>query len=429
MAFLNGLRMRVRAAIVSNLEKFMISGNQSYLFGSGVTSSGIILDEKSAAAVGMNATCIRVAAEDLGSLPLHVYRRDPKDRDRREVATDHPLYPVMHQSPNPLQTKMEFFEMMAADLRGWGNAYAYLDLGSRMDVVAMWRMDPARITIARPGGYRSATAAYTYRDESGKEEVLDPSRILHIRGQGDDPIKGKSVVSHFAETLGMSIAIQRYGSTFFRNNARGDFYLKHPQKLSGEAVNRLRSQLEARHASPDNWHRPMVLEEGADVMALRIPLQDVMLIDAMKLTERQICGWHRMPLHKVGILDHATFSNIEQQEIGYATAVIRPDAVRIEQAIMRCCFGPKEAREYFVEHSLEGLLRGDLKARFEAYAVGLNSGFMTAATVTKRENLPPVQGADIRMLPANMLLMDSTGKIINEPKSEPMPTPAKGAAQ
>lgn len=419
---------KVRAAIVSNLEKWLIHGGKGqFSTWTGMTSSGMVMTEESAAAVGMHVTCTRVRNEDLGSLPLHVYRRDKRDRDLREVATEHPLYPVLHQSPNPLQTKMEFFEQLGAFVSTWGNAYAYMDLDSRQNVAALWPLMPWQVTASRPEGAFSTGVAYTYRDAKGAETSLDPARVLHVRGLGTDPIRGKSVVEQFAETLGMNRAVQMYGAKFFANNARGDLYFKHPGKLSSEALNRLRESIASKNSGPDGWHRPMVLEEGMQPEAVSLPLKDLMLLEAMKATELQICGWHRMPPHKVGILDRATFSNIEQQEIQYVTGVVRPDCVRLEQAIMRCCFGPKEGREYFVEHSIEGLLRGDLKSRYEAYAVGLNSGFMVPSTITRRENLPPVQGGDWVRIPANMNIFDAQGNLVIEAKKpEQQPAP-KGA--
>lgn len=415
---LQSLTRKLRSAVIGNLEKWLIHGGTGRFFGMGSTASGAVMTEHSALSVGMHMTCVRIVSEDIGSLPLQVYRRDPKDKDRREVAYEHPLYPILHAAPNPWLTSMEFWEARAAEVRNWGNSYALMDFDSRYNVKALWPLEPWRVTVERAGDYRGWQPVYRYQADGGTQDTLDPSAVMHIRGLGFDGLRGRSVVAHFSETLGTAQTIAQYGARFFANNARGDFYLKHPAKLGEEALKRLREQVEDRGRGPANWHRPMILEEGMEPQMLALPLKDVMMIDALKLNEERICGWHRVPLHKAGILDHATFSNVEHLALAYVGDAVRPDAERIEQAIERTMLGPKESGQYFVEHNLEGLLRGDIKTRFEAYAAGINAGFMKADTVTRRENLPAIQGGDWRTIPANMNIFDALGNPVATPQTK-----------
>jgi HK97 family phage portal protein len=425
---LDRIGRKLRSAVIGNLERWLIHGSKAFIFGGhGATASGAVVTEHSALSIGAHMTCVRIVSEDIGSLPRHIYRRDPKDPDRREVAYDHPLYSIVHAAPNPWQTSMEFWETRAAEVRNWGDSFALMDFDSRYNVKALWPLEPWRMTVERAGDYRGWQPVYRYHTDSGTQDTLDPAAVLHIRGLGFDGLRGRSVVQHFAETLGTAQTIARYGASFFANNARGDFYLLHPKQLGKEAIDKLRAQVEDRGRGPNNWHRPMILEEGMEPKMLALPFKDVMALEALKDARESICGWHRVPLHKAGILDHATFSNVEHLALAYVGDAVRPDAERIEQAIERTMLGPKEAKEYFVEHNLEGLLRGDIKTRFEAYATGINAGFMKADTVTRRENLPAIQGGDWRTIPANMNIFDKDGNPVATPQSAAKPQGAQPA--
>jgi HK97 family phage portal protein len=109
-----------------------------------------------------------------------------------------------------------------------------------------------------------------------------------------------------------------------------------------------------------------------------------------------------MPPHKVGLLDKATFSNIEHQALEYVVDTLLPWLVRWEQRCTASLLSKAEQDEYFFEFLVDGLLRGDQAARYKAYKDAVLTGFMSRNEVRQKENLNPVEGLDEFLTPLNM---------------------------
>jgi HK97 family phage portal protein len=384
------------------------------LFGVVESSAGIAVNEKTALGLSAWWACIQVISEDVAGLPLLVYKRlDPKGKER---ATSHPLYDVLHNEPNPEMTPMTFWQTLTAHVCSWGNAYAEIAFDKSGYVEALWPLRPDHCWPERKNG----AIRYNVTIENNGY-TLPPERVLHIVGLSFNGLKGYSPTHMAMESIGLGLAAEKFGATLFKNNARPGGYLKHPAKLSKEAQERLIVSFEDRTMGLEKSHRLAVLEEGMEFQEVGMPPEQVQFLLTRQHQVEEVCRWHRMQPHKIQHLLRATFSNIEQQSLEHWGDTIQPYCLRGQQEVTRKCLTPKERKTYFVEYLPDAILRMDTKARYDAYAVGRQWGWLSADDVRERDNMNPVPGGDTYLVPLNMIPSDSVKPI--PPGGEPKPVP------
>jgi HK97 family phage portal protein len=370
------------------------------------TATGVDVTPDKALQVAAVFACVRILAETVASLPLPIYRRLGNGGKAR--APDHYLYPILHDQPNPEMTSFSFRETMMGHVATWGNAYAEIEFNQGGGINALWPLRPDRMRVKREGG----RLQYLYRvpDKVGGQEItLEMERIFHVRGLSNNGIVGYSPIQLARQSVGLALAAEEFGGRFFGNDARPGVILEHPGKLSEEAHKRLRESWESRHGGLDKSHRVAILEEGLQVHEIGLPPGDAQFLETRKYQRSEIASIFRMPPHMIGDLERATFSNIEQQSLEFVIYTLWPWLVRWEQEIKRCLFTPIEARMYFAEFLVEGLLRGDIQSRYQAYATGRQWGWMSANDVRRLENMNPIEGGDAYLVPLNMIPAGQAG--------------------
>jgi len=359
------------------------------------TSSGVSVTPDTAAALTAVMACVRVIAESVAMLPLIIYRRLPNgDKER---APDHPLFDLLHNQPNNWQTSYEFWEMLVGHVGLRGNAYAEIVPGRRGAVTQLIPLNPDTVTVEQLG---NGTLRYKIKRADNTFRILPQQQVLHIRDLSHNGITGITRIQLHAETVALALAAQIYGSKFFSNDATGRAVLQTDAVLDPEARKNLRDSWLAANTGLANAHKVAVLEEGLKYQQIGVSNEDAQFLQTRKFQVEEIARMFRTPLHKIQNLDKATFSNIEQQAIEFVTDTLMPWLVRIEKAILRDLI--TESAEFFAEFLVTGLLRGDTKSRFEAYAIGINTGFMSRNEVRRLENLNAADGLDKFLEPLNM---------------------------
>jgi len=366
------------------------------------TQSGVLVNETLALNLSAVYACVQVLSQTIGSLPLIVYQRTADGKAR---AVKHPLYRVLHDAPNPEMTSMSWRQAMLLHLCLWGNHYSEIERDSGGNPVALWPITPWRVNLKRVNGQ----LVYSVGLDTGMVYVPF-ANMLHIKGLSYDGMTGLPPMRAARESIGLGLAAQKYAAKFFANDARPGGILEHPGQLSDEAATRLRKSFERAHEGLDNKFRVAVLEEGMKFNAVGIPPEDAQLLETRKFGVSEIARYFRMPLHKISDLERSTNNNIEHQAIEFVTDTIRPWLVNIEQELAFKLF----TGDYFAEFLIEGLLRGDIKTRYEAYAIGRQWGWLSADDIRERENLnklPNGQGASY-LTPLNMGTGGQNGQAI-----------------
>lgn len=359
------------------------------------TSSGERVTHKNALSVSAYWAGVRLISEAIASLPLFVYRkRVGRGRDR---ITTHPVARLLHDEPNQEMTAFIFRETLSYHIINWGNAYAEIERRNDGMPLALWPLAP---NCTKPIRGDDGLIRYEHRPlETGEARIIQPANILHIPGLSFDGLAGYSVLDVARESLGLSKAQDKYGSKFFANGAHLHGTLETDAPLGNEAYEQTKKAWSEGYEGLDNAHKTAILDNGLKYKAIGLPNRDAQWLESRKFQITEIARWLNIPPHKLRELTNATFSNIEHQNIEWVVDTLRPWLIRFEQEYRRKLFRDKSL---YVEHQIDGLLRGDATARKEMYQAGRQWGWLSANDVRDLENLNPIDEGDIYLTPANM---------------------------
>lgn len=367
-------------------------------FGARMSDTGEAISDHAAMCESTVFACVKVIAETLGSMPFKVYERTPSGKNPAET---HPLYYILHDAPNPEMTAMQWREVMAAHVCYRGRAYSEIVRDENGNVSALWPLHPDFVTLKRDK--KSKQLFYSIRNPDGTTAILPYADVLPILHFGPDRFHPLSPIAAANNNIALSLAAEKYAARYFKNDANPGGILEHPGSLSDAAYARLEKSVEKKTRGLDNKHRMMILEEGMKWNKLQLSPEDSQLLETRKATVPQIARYFRMPLHKIQDLDRSTNNNIEHQGIEFVTDTMTPWCCRFEQPINMMLF-PKGG-QFFAEYLTDGLLRGDIKTRYEAYAIGRQWGWLSANDIRRKENmndLPAEQGNQY-LVPLNMI--------------------------
>lgn len=393
----------------------IFTGVPSFLFGR--SSSGQTVNAMTAMQMTAVYACVRIIAEGIAQLPLSVYRMTADGGKIK--APQHPLYYLLHDAPNPEMTSFVFRETLMSHLLLWGNAYAQIIRNGRGEVIGLYPLLPDRIEVSRND---EGKLIYTYtrcKDEANAkyafEQVKLPAyQVLHIPGLGFDGLIGHSPIAMARNAIGMSMAAEEFGATFFANGATPGGVLEHPGIVKDPE--RLRESWHAQFAGK-NSHNIAVLEEGMTFKPMSVPPEEAQFLETRKFQIDEIARIFRVPPHMVGDLERSSFSNIEQQSLEFVKYTLGPWVARWEQSLKQALLLPSEKRSYLVKYNLDGLLRGDYESRMNGYAVGRQNGWLSANDIRELENLnriPAEEGGDEYLINGNMTKLKDAGLFANK---------------
>lgn len=373
----------------------------------GNSNSGVRVDELRALQTSAVYACVKILAETIGSLPLHLYKRGKNGA--KEMAEQHPLFSCLYELPNEETTSFQFREMMMTSLLLWGNAYAR-KIRKQGHVTELWYLKPQNMAVERDAV--TGKIKYTYSDDITNQTVIyKPDQVFHVKGLSIDGVLGLSPIAQAREAVGLSLATEEYGAKFFGNGARPGGVLEHPGVLKNP--DQLRESWNKIYQGTRNSHKVAVLEEGMKYHSIGIAPEDAQFLETRKYQVNEICRIFRVPPHLVADLDRATFSNIEHQSIEFVQHTIRPWLVRWEQEISRSLLDESERLLYFAKFNVDGLLRGDYKSRMEGYAIGRQNGWLSINDIRRLEDMPPItseQGGDDYLVNGSMMSASVTEK-------------------
>lgn len=373
------------------------SALESMLAGQMTTASGAeVTAETALAATGVYA-CVRIIAETIASLPLGVYRY--KDERARELDRKHPLFKILHSRPNPAMTSFTFRETMIAHLVLRGNAYAKIKRNGGGDVIALWPLHPDYVTPVFVG----ETLQYRVR-ENGQDAMYPASQILHLRGMGADGVQGYSVITLAREAVGLAMSCEESGARLFGNGSTPGGILVSPGKLSPDRKRDIAATWQAAYGGNANRYRVAVLDGGElNWQPVGMPPEDAQFLQTRTFQLAEMARWFNIPLHKLQVLENASYATVEQQNIDFVVHCIRPWCERLEQELCSQLLSEKDQETHFAKHRIDGLLRGDLASRYTAYATARQWGWMSVNDILELEDRNPVgPEGDVYLSPMNM---------------------------
>ncbi len=397
----------------SSRDKPKDSVGQGIPFFFGRTTSGKPVNEKTAMQCTAVYACVRILAESIASLPLNVYSYN--EDGGKTLETKHPLYKVLHDEPNPEMTSFTFREVLMSHLLMYGNAYAQIIRDGAGRVLSLYPLLANCMDVERN---EKGQLQYIYTRNSDENPnykdmgqiVLKYEDVLHIPGLGFDGLVGYSPIAMAKNAVGMTIAADEYGATFFKNGANPGGVLEHPGVLKNP--DKVRESWNSVYQGSNNAHRVAVLEEGMHFNPISLKPEEMQFLETRKFEIEEIARLYRIPPHLIQDLEHATYSNIENQSLEFVKYTLDPWIVRWEQALKKALLLPSEKGEYAIKLNVDGLLRGDYKSRMEGYSIGIQNGFMSPNDCRKLEDLNPIadeEGGNLYLINGAMCKLKDAG--------------------
>jgi len=370
--------------------------NQVRFWSSPVSKSTTVITHDNALTVSTFWACVRLVSDTIASLPFHVMREQTNGDKVRE--RDHPVDFVIGHRPNRETTAFDFWQTIVAHVLIWGNAYAEIERNTSGTVLALWILPPDRIQVMR-----SERGEVVYDFNNG-EATLPAHKVLHIKGLGFDGLVGYSVVAYMRQQLGLAMATEEFGSNFFGNGAHPSAIVSTDEALNDDTVDRMQQSYRDQ-LSRGNWLKPIIMHSGLKWQATGTPPEDAQFLETRKFQAEEIARAFRCPPHKVGLLDKATFNNIEHQSIEFVTDTLRPWIVKIEQEVdVKLMPRSLKSRGLFSRINTNALLKGDMKAQQEAFSIGVRGGWLSPNDVRRFLDLNGIgKVGDTYMVQAQMV--------------------------
>jgi HK97 family phage portal protein len=343
--------------------------------------------------------CVQCIAETVATLPLNVYRREG---DGRFLSSDTPVARLFGRAPNPLQTPVEFLEMMTGHVLLRGNAYAEIERDNRGAPVALWPLHPDTVSVLRVT--RSRGIVYDVTDPAGGTRRLLSDEIFHLRDRSDDGVVGKSRLARARETFGIALATETHAANVFRNSASLSGVLMHPENIGVEGAQRLSADFKRSYSGPERAGEVAILEEGMKWQAISVSPEATELLASRQFSIETIARIYRVPPPVIGDLSHGTYSNVTELGRWFYQHTIVPWCTRWERTIERSLFSEEGQRKFEVEFDADTLTRANMLERYQAYRIAREIGLNSANELRKYENLNPRTdpGGDEFLSPMNM---------------------------
>lgn len=368
--------------------------------GGGPSTAGISVNEKTLLEMSTSWRCIRLISETIGTMPLHLYRRTDSGRKRE---TEHKLYRLIHFQPNPYMTASEWMESLAVSLCVYGQAYNDITrVGERVAGIV-----PVPKPNVRPELKSDGTLIYHYT-QRGRTEERTRAEICPIKGfGGSGNIEGYPAYQLQKNSIGLSLAAEKYGAEFFQKGGRPSGVFSGEKWPSVDEVKLFEEMFKKRDG------RPLFVGGKHEYQPLSTPHNEAQFMELREFQVRETANIWGVSPDMVGVSGGQTYNNVEQRNLQFLTYTLRPYLVRIEQALNSCLLTRAEQRDLYIEFDVNGLLRGDAKARSEYYRNMRMISAITANEIRDAENLPRDPNGDDLLAPLNMAPLDQFRAINN----------------
>jgi HK97 family phage portal protein len=368
------------------------------------TSSGVTVSEYSALNLPVVYACVNRISNPIAMFPLQVFRAGADGEAVEDRA--HRLNAILRSRPNPFMNTRDLKKTGQVHACLWGNAYQEIQRNNAGEAIALWPLLPWSTS---PDKSTDQLRFQTVID--GKTFTLPAQDVVHVMDVSLDGYCGLSPIQQARSAVGLAQAAETYGEKFFANDARSGGFLQHPGKLSAKAKTNIAEDIEEK-TGLDNAHRIKVLEEGMKFVATTIPPDDAQFLSTREFQIGEIARMYNVPLFLLQHSEPGTVwgSGMEQMMIAFVVHTLEPWTTAWESEYNLKLFSEAERAEgYFVKFNMAALLRGDMKARAEFYASGIQNGWMTRAYARSKEDMPVIDGLDEPLVPVNMQGINQQG--------------------
>lgn len=406
MTNLRSLLSSTNSRFVNASDTYYINDRKGRVLPSPFTfnDSGVAVNEKTALAHMGWLACIRLLSGSVATQPKHVFKKT--GNRNKKVATDHPAHRLISKRPNSFQNAFQFYYFMITTLLNWGNFYAYISRNSFYEPVALIPVKPHKMRVKM----ENMKKVFYY---NGKR--FTNNDFIHIYNLSLDGLVGINPIKYAGQSIGIGLAGEKMQSSYFGKGLHAGGIVTLPENQKGlmgsteeeadEYMDALRTSFQKMYQNgSETWHRMMFLEPGFDFKQFELNFETAKIIETRKMSIADIARVNGVPLHKLMELDKATFNNVEQLNIEYTQDGVMPLTKNIESEFNAKLLKESEQADYFTRFNLDGLMRGDIKSRYEAYSIALGKtgpGFMSPDEIRDKEDFGEIDSEDL-WVPMNM---------------------------
>ena len=343
---------------------------------------------------------IRLLSESVSSLPCSVYTKQANG-DKVED-TKSRIYNLLKYRPNNYQNKITFFEYIMMSICTDGNSYVQIVRDGSGRPSQLIPISPDTVDVVINDG-----ELFYQIDSVG---ILDSADVLHFKTLTDNGIDGISPIDQCKKALSWGLNVEEFGDTFFKNGAKPSSVLSTDRALSEQAIERLKNSFSNTYAKLKNSNSTIILEEGLAFKPISISPEQAQFLSSRQFGIEEVARIFNIPPHMLKDLSKSSFNNIEMQGQEFVTYTLMPYVTRIENEMNYKLFRTNEVGKTFIEFNVNGLLRGDVKTRNEAYKTAITNGYMSINEVRQKENLNSIEGGDKHFMQLNMTTIEKIGE-------------------
>jgi len=354
-----------------------LNANSSFSFGGAANRTSVTTD--SSMTFSAVFACVRIISESIASLPVRVYRVESDGDKIEELA--HPVNRLLTRKPNDFMTTYTFLDVLMNNLLLEGNSYFYIERDSTARPIGLIPIKTQHVKVINHEGQ-------IFYDVKDYDLAIRKEDMLHFFNLSFNGYEGTSVIGSQKTTIGTSIASNDTANSYLGNSSQIGGIIKHPGKLSKEAVARLRTSWSQSTSGSFVAGKTAILEEGMTFEQSKINANDYQLLETRRFQIEEIARIFKVPLSLIGHLEKAAnYSSIEALSIDFVRFTLQPYLVLIEQELNRKLFRDNELDNYFVRLDSKGLLRGDSAARATYYREMSAIGVLSINEIRRMEDL------------------------------------------
>ncbi len=377
------------------------SASNFSMFGSSsaaYSKAGTVVDPKTALSLSAVRRAVSLLAESVAQLPCEVYKREG---DQKTKAVDHPLYDLLHNQPNQKDSSFEYFEMAQGFLGLNGNHIALIERDNKANITELIPIHRDKVTVLK------GNDGLPYYHLIEENKTLPMRMVHHVKAFSMDGFQGLSPLQTSADAIGLAIAVEEHASKVFSNGTTLSGVIERPKDAAAiktqDGIDKVVNSFVGKHSGIRNMFSVAMLQEGMTYKQMAMNNDQAQLIEARKLGVADVSRLYGIPLSMLSESAGESYKSIEQQSLNYVIFGLMPWLKRWESAMRRDLLLPSERKEYFIEFNVAGLIRGDMKSRYDAYAIARQWGWLSVNDIRRLENLPPVAGGDTYLTPLNMI--------------------------
>lgn len=381
----------------------------------GIDLDGVNVKGKGALKVDTVYACIRIRSESVAKLPVKVYQED--DFGVRKQSS-HNVAQLLRLRPNPFMSAYDFWKVTETQNCLYGNAFVNIEFDRRTGKpVALWPIDASKVTIyvdddtGLSNVMQPRSKLWYVVDLGYEQRKVSADEMLHFRGGLTlNGIVGLSPIDQLRASVENQAQANDFINKFYKQGLQVKGLIQYVGDLNERAKREFREKFEEMSSGLNNAHRIALMPIGYKFEPIALTLQDAQFLENTQLTIRQIAAAFGIKMHQLNDLSRATYNNTTEQQKEFYTDTLQPILTGYEQELTYKLFLDEEIENgFFVRFNADAILRADIKSRYDAYRLAIQSGFLTPNEVRELEEREPKEGGDQLIVNGNMVPLTEVG--------------------